>query len=218
MARTNPRNVNDTIFRYREMYFKRLISDSIVGVKGHWYMYVNDKENVFYEDIYDGNKLIRKNNQDSIIRLYDLDKYPDFKKNHFWSHNTLYGKQFEFKFMLNNMDSYSTKRLNDTIIDNKNCYQVLIVLEDKMTMPGFATKLEDDKGSISKSIYYIDKQTNYPIRMKEEFYSTNNPEQKMFFDQTYYDIAFNLKINEDKQFNTSLESIKGYKIIEMKPE
>jgi len=32
MARTNPQNINDTIFRYREMYFKRLTSDSIVGV------------------------------------------------------------------------------------------------------------------------------------------------------------------------------------------
>ncbi|MBN2214605.1 MAG: hypothetical protein JW723_10200 [Bacteroidales bacterium] len=61
MARTNPQKVNDTIFQYREMYFKRLIGDSIVGVKGHWYMYVNDKINVIFEDIYDGNKLIRKN-------------------------------------------------------------------------------------------------------------------------------------------------------------
>jgi hypothetical protein len=32
MSRTNPQNINDTIFRYREMYFKRLITDSIVGV------------------------------------------------------------------------------------------------------------------------------------------------------------------------------------------
>ena len=74
MSRTNPQNINDTIFRYREMYFKRLITDSIVGVKGHWYMYVNDKKNVFYEDIYDGNRLTRKNNQDSTVRIYDLDK------------------------------------------------------------------------------------------------------------------------------------------------
>ena len=35
MVRTNPRNLNDTIHNFREMYFKRLISDSIVGVKGH---------------------------------------------------------------------------------------------------------------------------------------------------------------------------------------
>jgi len=89
MARTNPQNINDTIFRYREMYFKRLISDSIVGVKGHWYMYINDKENVVFEDIYDGYRLIRKNNRDSVARLYSLVKYPDFKNKHFWSHNTL---------------------------------------------------------------------------------------------------------------------------------
>ena len=56
MVRTNPQFINDTLFRFREMYFKRLLSDSIVGVKGHWYMYVNDRENVVYEDIYDGNK------------------------------------------------------------------------------------------------------------------------------------------------------------------
>ncbi len=93
MSRTNPRDINDTIFRYREMYFKRLITDSIVGVKGRWKMYINDKENVIYEDIYDGNRLIRKNNGDSAARIYDLVKYPDSKKDHFWSHNTLYGMQ-----------------------------------------------------------------------------------------------------------------------------
>jgi hypothetical protein len=37
MVRTNPENANEIIYRYREMYFKRLIEDSIVGVKGHWY-------------------------------------------------------------------------------------------------------------------------------------------------------------------------------------
>lgn len=218
MARTNPRSINDTILRYREMYFKRLISDSIVGVKGHWYMYVNDKENIVYEDIYDGNKLIRKNNQDSIVRIYDLDKYPDFKRKHFWSHNTLYGMQFEFKYILNHSNSYSIERLNDTIVENMNCYQVLVVLKDKMTMPGFATKLEDDKGSISKTTYFIDKETNYPIKMKGEFYSTDNLEQKVFIDQTYYDFKFNIDLNENEYFNTTNESIEGYEKITMKPE
>lgn len=218
MSRTNPQNINDTIFRYREMYFKRLISDSIVGVKGHWNMYVNDKENIVYEDIYNGNKLIRKNNQDSVVRIYNLDKYPDFKRKHFWSHNTLYGMQFEFKYMLNHSNSYSIERLNDTIVENKNCYQVLVILKDKMTMPGFATKLEDDIGSISKTTYFIDKETNYPIKMKGEFYSTDNPEQKVFIDQTYYDIKFNIDINEDERFNITNESIEGYEKIEMKPE
>lgn len=218
MARTNPKNTNDTIFRYREMYFKRLISDSIVGVKGHWYMYVNDKNTVVYEDIFDGNRLLRKNKLDSIVKVYDLNKYPGFKSQHFWSHNTLYGMQFEFNYMLNKMDSYSIERLNDTMIENINCYQILIVLKDKMTMPGFATKLEENKGSISETTYFINKGTNYPIKMKALFYSTDDPEQKVFIDQTYYDIKFNLKLDELNQFSTTNESIEGYEIIEMQTE
>jgi len=162
--------------------------------------------------------LVRKNNQDSIVRIYDLEKYPDFKRKHFWSHNTLYGMQFEFKYILNHFDSYSIERLNDTIVENKNCYQVLVILIDKMTMPGFATNLEDDRGSISETTYFIDKETNYPIKMKGEFYSTDNPEQKVFIYQTYYDIKFNIDINEDERFNTTIESLEGYEKIEMKPE
>ncbi len=218
MARTNPRNINDTIFRYREMYFKRLITDSIVGVKGHWYMYVNDKENVTFEDIYDGNRLIRKNNRDSAAMMYDLVKYPEFKKKHFWGHNTLYGMQYEFMFILDNTDSYTLERLNDTTIGIKDCYQIRVQLENKMTMPGFAIELEKNEGSISKNYYFIDKETNYPIRMVGESYSTDNPEQKIFIDQMYYDIKFNLIIDENVQFNTSNESIKGFENKEMKPE
>lgn len=217
MMRTNPRNTNDTIFRYREMYFKRLLSDSIVGVKGHWYMYVNDKEKVVFEDIYDGNRLIRKNNRDSIVRIYDLIKYPEFKKKYFWSHNTPFGMQYELNFVLNNLDSYIIKRLNDTVIDSRNCYRVKVQLENKMTMPGFAIELEDSKGSLSNTIYFIDTETAYPIRMKGEFYSNDNPEQKVFIDQTYYDIRFNMDIDEDREFNTSFESIEGYEQVVMKP-
>ncbi|MCB2220695.1 MAG: hypothetical protein KQI35_09885 [Bacteroidetes bacterium] len=218
MSRSNPRKENDTIFSYREMYFKRLVSDSIVGVKGHWYMYFNDKENVTFEDIYDGNRLIRKNNRDSVARIYDLLKYPDFKKEHFWSHNTLYGMQYEFKYMLNHTDSYSIDRLNDTLIDSKNCYQILIRLDDKISMPGFSIEPEDNEGSISEIRYFIDKEINYPIRMKSEFYSTENPQQKTFIDQAYYDIKFNLAIDEHIEFNTADKSIRGFKKIEMKPE
>ena len=217
MSRSNPQNINDTISRYREMYFKRLITDSIVGVKGHWYMYINDKKNVIYEDIYDGNKLIRKNNRDSVTRVYNLVKFPDFRKKHFWSHNTLYGMQYEFKNILDNMDSYSIERLNDTIIEGNNCFQIIIHLENKTTMPGFATKLEEKEGSISKTLYFIDKETFYPIKTIGESYSIENPNKKMFIDQRYYDIKFNLKINEDEQFNTLDRLIMGYEKIEMKP-
>ncbi len=218
MSRTNPQNIDDTIFRYREMYFKRLITDSIVGVIGHWYMYVNDKENVIYEDIYDGNRLIRKNNPDSVARVYDLVKFPDFKRKHFWSHNTLYGMQYEFRYILDNTDLYSIERLNDTVIDNRDCYQIAVRLDDKMTMPGFETKIENNERSRSITLYFIDKETDYPIRIKGENFSVDNPEQKIFIDQRYYDIKFNLIIDDNVQFNTSNESIAGYEKIEMKPE
>jgi hypothetical protein len=217
MVRTNPRQVNDTIFRYREMYFKRLIQDSIVGVKGHWYFYSDDKNQVNYEDIYDGNRLIRKNNLDSAVMLYDLVKFPELKEKHFWSHNTLYGMQYEFKHILKNMSSYTIERLADTTYMNKYCFQILIRLEDKMTMPGFATKLEKSEGSISKTLYLIDKNTYYPIRMKGEYYSIKSPEQKFFIDQKYYNLDFNLIIDEDVQFNTSDETIIGFKIKEINP-
>lgn len=218
MARNNPGNVGDTIFRYREMYFKRLPGDSIVGIKGHWYMYVDDKTNVIYEDIYDGNKLIRKNNRDTVARIYDLIKYPEFKSKPFWGHNTLYGMQHEFRYILDNLDTYKVERLKDTLFMHKDCFQILIRLEHKATMPGFAIKLEDSDGSISTTGYLIDKKTHYPIRMKAENYSNRQPEQKFFIDQIYYDIEFNLQIKEDDQFNTSDENLKGYKINEVIPE
>jgi len=218
MSRTNPQNIDDTIFRYREMYFKRLITDSIVGVIGHWYMYANDKENVIYEDIYDGNRLIRKNNPDSVARIYDLIKFPEFKRKHFWSHNTLYGMQYEFKYILDNTALYSIERLNDTVIDNRDCYQISVRLDNKMTMPGFETKIENNEGNISITLYFIDKETDYPIRIKGENFSMDNPEQKIFIDQSYYDIRFNQEIDEEEQFNTSDESTVGFERVEMKPE
>ena len=218
MYRTNPRDINDTIFRFREMYFKRLKADSIVGVKGHWYMYTNNKTDATYEDIYDGTKLIRKNNRDSMARIYDLNKYPDFRKTHFWSHNTLFGMQYEFKHILNNPNDYYIDRLNDTIIDNKNCYQLLIVLEDKTTMPGFATELVENEGQIIRTVYFIEKDTFFPRQMKREFYSSENPNEKSFIYQKYYDIEFNLKIDDKVQFNTENNSITGFETIEMTPQ
>jgi len=217
MRRTNPQNPNDTIFRYREMHFKRLVSDSIVGVKGHWYMYINDKENVIYEDIFDGNRLIRKNNKDSVARIYDLGKFPDFRKKHFWGHNTVYGMQYEFKYILANSNLYSISSKSDTTMNGQACYQIVIGMTDKMTMPGFSTRLEDNKGSISKTTYIIDKENYYPIGMKGESYSSINSGSKMFMEQLYYDIQINHDIDEHELFNTTEETLVGFEKKEMKP-
>lgn len=217
MLRTDPGNMHDTISRFREMYFKRLVSDSVVGVKGHWYMYVNDKVHINYEDIYDGNKLIRKNNLDSTAMVYDLTEYPEFRRKQFWGHHTPYGMQYEFMYILENTDSYSLERLNDTMIEGRSCFQIAVRLENRMTMPGFATTIEEKDGNISTTTYVIDKQTCYPIRMKGESYSVKNPEQKIFIDQKYDDIRFNCIIDECAQFDTSDESIEGYEKSLIKP-
>ncbi|PLW93341.1 MAG: hypothetical protein C0592_06450, partial [Marinilabiliales bacterium] len=63
----------------------------------------------------------------------------------------------------------------------------------------------------------IDKETNYPIRIISESYSADNPDQKVFLDQKYYDLKFNIEIDEQIQFNTTDESLTGFEVIEMKP-
>jgi hypothetical protein len=218
MIRTNPRNINETIVRYREIYFKRLIEDSIVGVKGHWYFYNDDKNKVLYEDIYDGSKLIRKNNRDSTAAVFDLIKYPGFKETHFWGHNTLYSMQFMFKYILENSEYYQIERLNDTILQDINCIQIRIRLENRESaLPGFAYELEDYEGVISTTLLYINKLTYYPIRMKSENYSIENPGEIFFLDQTYSDLKFNINMDEKVLFNTSDDSLFGFKINERKP-
>lgn len=217
MIRSNPRQFDDTLFRYREMYFKRLIEDSIVGVKGHWYMYANNTENIAYEYIYDGKRLLRMNNKDSVVLINDLERYPEFKEKFFWAHNTLYGMQFEFKYALENQEFYKIERENDTLINGIDCYQLLITLEDKTTMPGFFTSIEESEGTVFRNLYFITKATDYPIRMISESFSKEYPEQVYFMVQNYYDIEFNLEINEKKQFNTSMEELEGFDIKNLKP-
>ncbi len=217
MNRTNPGNINETIFRYREMYFQRLIDDSIVGVKGHWYFYNEDKSRVLYEDIYDGDKLIRKNNRDSLARVFDLIKYPTFKEKHFWSHNTPFTMQYMFKYVLNNKEFYQTIRRNDTVIRDTDCFQICIRLENKQTMPGFAIELTDSEGSISTSLLFISKKNYYPIRVVTENYSKENTAQKVFVDQSYYDLKFNIAMDESILFNTSDDVISGFETTEIIP-
>lgn len=216
--RTNPHNRLDTITRFREMYFERLIEDSIVGVKGHWYMYADDRVNIIFEDIYDGSRVVRKNNSDSVAQVYDLTKYPKFRSQHFWGHNTPYSMQYEWKYMLDNIDSYQITRLRDTTISGNQYYQIYWKLEDKTTMPGFMTKLVENEGLISETILIIDKGNSYPYRMIAKSYMIDNPGQVMIFDQMYYDLVFNLEIDSELHFNTSIESLSGFEILEIKPK
>jgi len=84
-------------------------------------------------------------------------------------------------------------------------------------MPGFGMKLQDREGSISETLFTFDKQTCYPVRMKEVGYSIDSPEEKIFIDQRYYDLDFNLNIEDTVCFNTSTASLMGFEIIDMQP-
>ncbi len=99
-----------------------------------------------------------------------------------------------------------------------HCFQIYVKLEGKTSMPGFLTRLEENEENISETLFAIDKRTYYPIRMKGISYMADHPEQKMFIDQIYYDIDFNLDIDEGAYFETSTESLKGFEIIEMQPK
>ncbi len=218
VMRANPRNQNDTINTYREMYFKRLIGDSIVGVKGHWYFYNGDKNKIAFEDIYDSDKLIRKNNQDSTATKYDLLKYPDFRKKHFWGHNTPYAMQYIYKQILQNSNFYRIKKLEDTIVNNIDCYQIIISSENKgSVLPGFKYKLIDMGGNVSIIVLNIDKSNYYPIRVRMENFQANKPQERFFIDQQYFDLEFNFNIDDNEQFNTSDEILNGFKITERTP-
>lgn len=216
--RTNPRNLNDTIYTNREMYFKRLIGDSIVGVKGHWYFYNDAKTKISFEDIYDSDKLIRKNNKDSTAIKYDLLKNPDFKKKHFWGHNTFYSMQYMYKQILQNSDFYKIEKLKDTIINNTDCHQIIISSENKgSALPGFKYKLIDMEGNVPIIILNIDKSNYFPIRVRLENYELKNPATRFFIDQLYFDLKYNFKINDKERFNTSDKTLKGFNTSEKTP-
>ncbi len=85
-------------------------------------------------------------------------------------------------------------------------------------MPGFAIKPEKSEGNISSTTYFIDKKTFYPIRMTGiNFTKRKILNKKVFIDQRYYDILFNIRIDEEVEFNTTNEVLRGYKVEEMRP-
>ena len=93
----------------------------------------------------------------------------------------------------------------------------MIRLEDKESMPGYSYNLIDKEGSVSITEVFVDKKNYFPIRMRMENYTKDNPGQIFFTDQIYYDIKYNIKLNTKKLFDTSIDNLNGYSINEIKP-
>jgi outer membrane lipoprotein-sorting protein len=206
-------NIEDVKQKERTFYYGRLKFDSIIGAKAHIYYY--DSTYIFLEDIYDGNKLIRKLNRDSSARVYDLLKYPDLKKKPFWGKTTPYVIQYLLKYAIENKERYIFELENDIIINGKNCYCLKTILEKKALMPGFF-KYTTDTNRVETMILFIDKLSYYPQRMRMEVYFIDNPGNVYFTDNTFYNIKFNPEFN-DSLFITSDEVITGFEINEIKP-
>jgi len=211
--RGNTENIEEVKQRERTFYYERLKSDSIIGAKGHIYFY--DSSYVFHEDIYDGNKLIRKHNRDSSANVFDLLKYPDLRKKPFWGKTTPYMIQYMLKYALENKEQYIFELENDTVVNGIDCFSFKSILEGKALMPGFY-KYTIDTTRVETMILFIDKQNFYPQRMRLEVYFVDNPDNIYFVDNTFYNLKFNLELN-DSLFNTSGIVIKDFRINEIKP-
>ena len=211
--RGNTENIENVAQKERTVCFLIVTSDSIIGAKAHIYFF--DSTYVFLEDIYDGNKLIRKHNIDSSARVYDLLKYPELRKKPFWGKTTPYVIQYMLNYAIENKEFYSFELGRDTIINERDCYYLKTVLRKKALMPGFY-KFEIDTNRVETMILYIDKLSNYPQKIRMEVYFIDNPDNIYFTDNTFNNIEFNLELN-DSLFNTAENVIKGFRINEIKP-
>lgn len=212
--RGNTENIENITQKERTFYYERIESDSIIGAKAHIYYF--DSSYIFLEDIYDGNKLIRKQNRDSSARVYDLIKFPELVKKPFWGKITPYVIQYMLNYALQNKDSYRFELGQDTVINERNCSCLKTILRKKALMPGFHM-FEIDTNRVETMILFIDKLNYYPQRIRMEVYFIDNPDNVYFTDNTFYDIKFNLELN-DSLFNTSEQVIKGYSISDIKPQ
>ena len=209
----NTENIENVKQKERTFYYERLKPDSIIGAKAHIYFF--DSTYVFLEDIYDGNKLIRKRNRDSSARVFDLIKYPDLRKKPFWGKTTPYVIQYMLNQAIENKDFYTFELGKDTVINERVCYYLKTILRKKALMPGFY-KFENDSNRVETMILFINKLNYYPQRIRMEAYFIDNPDNVYFTDNTFYNINFNPELN-DSLFNTSDKVIKGFRINEIKP-
>lgn len=209
----NTANSDQVKRKERKFFYERLRTDSIIGAKAHIYFF--DDSAVFLEDIYDGNRLIRKMNRDSAARIFDLLKYPVLKKKPFWGKTTPWVIQYMIGYAIENQDHYLFELGADTLINNRLCYRLKTVLVKKALMPGFHT-FENDTNRMETMHLFIDKLNFYPQRIRMEVYFIDQPAKVYFTDNTFYNIQFNMNLN-DSLFNTSDELLQGFKIEEMMP-
>ncbi|MBI9053568.1 MAG: hypothetical protein JEY96_07100 [Bacteroidales bacterium] len=215
LIKNNLQNIDSVVERDRACMFKKLSGDSITGAETHIYYYSGGV--TVFEDIYNGDFLIRKNHVENSALFYDLIKYPEIKNsNGFWRKNTPYTIQALLDFTLKNKNDFKIEILNDTIIDSNECFCIKTSLEDKNTSTTYNKYFTKKPGSIEESYFYINKKNYYPQKIRIEISEKKQPEKIIFTDYRFYDIIFNQQLN-DELFSNQNENIKNFNIQNISP-
>jgi hypothetical protein len=208
LVKNNLQYIDSVIERDRACVYKKLPGDSITGAKAHIYYYSGGV--TVFEDIYNGDFLIRKNHVENSAQFYDLIKYPEIKNsNGFWRKNTPYTIQALLDFTLKNKNDFKIEILNDTLIDSNECFCIKTSLEDKNTSTTYNKYFTEKPGGIEESYFYINKGNYYPQKIRIEISENNQSDRIVFTDYRFYDIIFNQQLN-DKLFSNQTENIKNF--------
>jgi hypothetical protein len=198
----------------RDFYYEQLAGDSVIGAKAHIYYYDSNFV-VIHEDIYDGNRLIRTLKKDTTALVFDLLKYPEFRKKTFWSKLTPYTIRYMLNYAMQHKDHYKIVLGNDTTISGVVCYSLRTILEGGALIPGM-NKMTLDTNRTETMYLFINKKNLYPQMVRMEIVFHSNPDKVYYSNHLFSNIRFNPILN-DTLFNTSDEVTKGYKITERKP-
>jgi len=199
LVKNNLQNIDTIIEKDMSCIYEKLPGDYISGAKSHIYYY--SKGVTVFEDIYDGNRLSRINYVENSNLFYDFIKNPELKKNNsFCKKNTPYTIQALLDFTLKNENDYKIEILNDTIIDNIACFCIKTSLQDKNTSTTFDKYFTKKPGSLEESFFYINKTNYYPQKIRVEISEKNQPEKILFADYRFYDIRFNINIDDASFF------------------
>lgn len=213
LVRGNTGSETENITTSRSFYFERLSADSIIGAKAHIDFF--DGNIVFHEDIYNGKKLIRKHNADSTAQVYDLERYPALKKQHFWGKTTPWVIQYMLQYALDHERNYRFMLGIDTIINQKSCYTVKTILNGMALMPGY-NEFEIDDNRVETMVLFVDKELLYPQAMRLETFFKHNTDLVYFTDHRFGNIRLNPEL-DSSLFSVSDTLLKGFEVKMLQP-
>ncbi len=199
----------------REYYIDRLPKDALAGAKVHIFYKLNDI--VANQDIYDGYKLIRKNNNYNYAAVYDYKKYPELREdNDYWNKYTPENIRRVLKAIIKNRNEIDIEmiKLDTAYVED---FTALRFLLDNLTIkPGAKEVIQAYPGYISTFDIYFDNKNYFPRKIRIEWFHKSDTAKVLFYDEFNYGMKFNYMI-VDSMFHTRSYVLQGYEVGEMKP-